>query len=1218
MFNGNFIHDIDPHLLDLSAGGLYTKVSLDPMKNNYFTSNYQDYLQNGVLSNANNVLTLNTTNSSSYIDATAYRGLIIDSLFYKDSTALNEISIRDLFNVNSSINGLEGRLRTEIAAVDTKVNVIYGADGSASGYNLTDLHNAIVGLQSGDMTINGQKTFSSSPVVPTPTVNTAAANKEYVDEQVRNNAGSGESNLAIDPMPNLENLYLQTIKEFTTEYNVCLGTLTASSYRLEVMLGSSVTDIIFLFTGIDPFGIFPELNAKCQPDCTGYQLAGVSTPVIKDSSFTELKPFLDAANITSFKVLSTIKIDNKNLTPLSVDISTDPQGLIQNGSYTGIASQYTDYKNRTLAPAFRTNLNYYDQIDVDLYGGNATNIKINGDQAYANILVTYTNQQSLDYDILTTCSRCSKRIFQRRRVDLMSKVLSMMTQGTHPNHTYITRPMFFPYCTYMLNTMPNYFVYLYPKGNSLIVSMTTITPSQFIADTGTYTFNCCFAAYGELEYYFPLIYKVDYEISSNDINYDIISRINYRQGSPYSTIDALPFLIPMEVQDTIVMTFTLVTKDNNMYFAASDAIDHKILSTKTKNSNTYQQTNNFQSLFFDSDYTYPCFRECLYKCNTTLLKFRNISWGTTIYISKQLIPGNIGNGTHTHLISHPNQYTLCMYYYPTNLIEIYGAFRLMLFDMSSTGLDNVSINPTNNTPFLVTSSMSTYLAGNRFLYNTLSAFSQFWSYMKIGIIPQNFMQILGGTNFTSFGISNNFLIAARNTTAAIWPYPAPTLVAALEKMVGRNEMFIKYCYKPVSNTFIMFCNTHANMFTIVPSDQWNSGLLNIFPGVKQYMMSRGLPTYPISSYLSLISELIIENSTTENFIFIIFSVKLTSNVTSLYIPLYCRFKASTYKGLRSTLPMMTNMTRAITPAATSEYSDGTPVYRFSSTGAELFLNNTWTPMPSTVYDLINSVPGIFTKTFNNQVFYGNYQMPIHKTIFDYVLLSKCYMFAATIWSYSSEACQTLTSVEGILNNQIIQSITDHTSQLIGVKDKYNPYILDVSVLENKIFTKRNIYLTPLTPTEYVPATNSLNLVMIPNTFPYYKFITDFKYNMENCFLYKSLLFPVNTFPGDVYVYELSFIMLSIDNVTTFNPYRNMTISDMTLTYQGSEEVAQNLTTYKFTTPDNVMLSFTMSSMGSEPLCVFNYGKIDKPIIILSPYQNGQVNPLAEQRLMRSY
>src|SRR5689334_18225952 len=59
------------------------------------------------------------------------------------------------------------------------LNVAHNTDGSLKdGATATD---ATAVRTSGAQTIAGVKTFSASPVVPTPTSNTDAANKAYVD-----------------------------------------------------------------------------------------------------------------------------------------------------------------------------------------------------------------------------------------------------------------------------------------------------------------------------------------------------------------------------------------------------------------------------------------------------------------------------------------------------------------------------------------------------------------------------------------------------------------------------------------------------------------------------------------------------------------------------------------------------------------------------------------------------------------------------------------------------------------------------------------------------------------------------------------------------------------------------------------------------------------------------------------------------------------------------
>lgn len=69
---------------------------------------------------------------------------------------------------------------TSIAAIDYPVDSVNGRTGTVTG--LAE-NNAVVHL-TGAETVAGIKTFSSSPIVPTPTTNTQAANKLYVDNAI--------------------------------------------------------------------------------------------------------------------------------------------------------------------------------------------------------------------------------------------------------------------------------------------------------------------------------------------------------------------------------------------------------------------------------------------------------------------------------------------------------------------------------------------------------------------------------------------------------------------------------------------------------------------------------------------------------------------------------------------------------------------------------------------------------------------------------------------------------------------------------------------------------------------------------------------------------------------------------------------------------------------------------------------------------------------------
>lgn len=79
------------------------------------------------------------------------------------------------------------------------LSVEHNADGTlkirTDGTLTAKASDSAVVHNTGDETIAGVKTFSSSPIVPTPTTSTQAANKAYVDSV---GGGSGSSTLAGD------------------------------------------------------------------------------------------------------------------------------------------------------------------------------------------------------------------------------------------------------------------------------------------------------------------------------------------------------------------------------------------------------------------------------------------------------------------------------------------------------------------------------------------------------------------------------------------------------------------------------------------------------------------------------------------------------------------------------------------------------------------------------------------------------------------------------------------------------------------------------------------------------------------------------------------------------------------------------------------------------------------------------------------------------------
>lgn len=95
--------------------------------------------------------------------------------------------------------------RTQAGGVsrNTVAQMIADAPGAASAWgsitgtlsNQTDLQTALDGKvgDTGNETVAGVKTFSSSPIVPTPTTDFQAATKKYVDDNIGGGGGVAES-----------------------------------------------------------------------------------------------------------------------------------------------------------------------------------------------------------------------------------------------------------------------------------------------------------------------------------------------------------------------------------------------------------------------------------------------------------------------------------------------------------------------------------------------------------------------------------------------------------------------------------------------------------------------------------------------------------------------------------------------------------------------------------------------------------------------------------------------------------------------------------------------------------------------------------------------------------------------------------------------------------------------------------------------------------------
>ena len=266
MFSGNFIDDSDPNTIDLSGGGLYSRISLDPMKRNYFTSNFQDYMQNGILSSGNNVLNFNTTNNSSYVDMTQYKGLMINSLIFKTPTEIFEVAIKDIYDINtlvqmeiskasnallSQMQALFNGLSTKITSLETDVRQLQ-VDVNQIKVDLLSLTNDITNNSQNIDKIFGSSGYQQGVDLTTlnTKVSTNTANITSNTQKINTNTANINSNTAsITSNTQKINTNIASITSNTQKINSNTATITSNTQKISTNT-SNITSVTNNYTSL--------------------------------------------------------------------------------------------------------------------------------------------------------------------------------------------------------------------------------------------------------------------------------------------------------------------------------------------------------------------------------------------------------------------------------------------------------------------------------------------------------------------------------------------------------------------------------------------------------------------------------------------------------------------------------------------------------------------------------------------------------------------------------------------------------------------------------------------------------------------------------------------------------------------------------------------------------------------------------------------------------
>ena len=311
MFTGKFSNDAHPNTLDLSAGGMYTNIMIDPLKINYLSTNRRNFVKEGVTSNDSNVLEFNTTNSDSYISMEAYRGLIANSILIPNTLGSNELielNLSKFFSILSSydatISALNRRIDELTATVTANSNSISGIIGTNTGTppltlnevatNIGSLSTKVTNAEQtiGSLSTNigslSTKVTNAEQSIETLTTNLTAAGAAIHDVKQQANALQSASTdqfrqirQAMDETRSNINTLTTSVNSFSSSISTIQADLTATKTKLsdaKTEIGNNQVAITSIRNSIDD--IRTNLNSTIREYNTLYsQVQSISTNV---------------------------------------------------------------------------------------------------------------------------------------------------------------------------------------------------------------------------------------------------------------------------------------------------------------------------------------------------------------------------------------------------------------------------------------------------------------------------------------------------------------------------------------------------------------------------------------------------------------------------------------------------------------------------------------------------------------------------------------------------------------------------------------------------------------------------------------------------------------------------------------------------------------------------------------------------------------------------
>jgi len=186
---------------------------------------------------------------------------------YVDTQLVTKADQSDLVTEISNRQNADISLQTQITSNTGRIVTIEGNISTLQTNLALKANDADVVKITGNQSIDGVKTFISSPVVPTPTTNMQAATKKYVDDEIINAISGGEIDLSgfVDTTTNQTIAGVKTFSSNPISTAIQLNAVNALTRKdyVDTQLGTKadqndLTNLTIRVTNLEDLTVFEE------------------------------------------------------------------------------------------------------------------------------------------------------------------------------------------------------------------------------------------------------------------------------------------------------------------------------------------------------------------------------------------------------------------------------------------------------------------------------------------------------------------------------------------------------------------------------------------------------------------------------------------------------------------------------------------------------------------------------------------------------------------------------------------------------------------------------------------------------------------------------------------------------------------------------------------------------------------------------------------------